>query len=1182
MRLADIFNNQGLNLSLFNDSYKKELESNIIVKTTKGGKIKYRTVCQVRGIEIDLTPEEVVRQLYLMKLTREYEYPASRIKLEYGVTFGRETKRADIVIMDKDRTDTPYIIVECKQAKIKDGKSQLKSYCNGTGAPIGVWTNGNQIQHYHRKDPNYFEDLTDLPNANQSLSDILEERWKIDDLIKHDKLVTERRSLKDLILELEDEILAGAGVDVFEEVFKLIFTKLYDEKASGRDRNRNLEFRNYGYTDSELMTKIQDLFDKAKQKWEGIFSEDAVIELTPSHLSVCIASLQDVKLFNSNLEVIDDAFEYLVSKSQKGEKGQYFTPRYVIDMCVKMINPQKSETIIDTAAGSCGFPLHTIFHVWKRILKDLNLPYSHLFSLEEKPTECDDYVNTNVFSIDFDEKTVRVARTLNIIAGDGHTNALYLNSLDYERWEMDFVNGKSGWIDTYNDGWKKLKKLRVAKNDNREFKFDIVMANPPFAGDINESRILAKYELASNITFSTLKNAPDGVRIDDWGNSGPSFPEAVSSSTMIYRMPDGTFRKKKVAQSNKMSRDILFIERNLDMLKPGGRMAIVLPQGRFNNASDKYVREYIASRCRIIAVIGLHPNVFKKHTSVKTSVLIVQKWDEQCCPKKEDYNIFFATMKEPSKDNHGNKIYRSTTDQKGNIIPLLDSHGHLIVKHDLFNHEGLTNDGIVEAFVEFAKKEKLSFFLGSPFDKQKYESLLKGLDACELSFRNLISNSDIMRIESEYYNSDRLNYPQMISGKQSIIFSQYGTSEELNDIEIGFPVLRLNEYESAFIGKPAKYCNVIDLDTFESLLLKKNDVLICRTNGNPKYVGKAAIVTRDYKYAYASYLFRVRPNTNYINAATLVAFLNCKYGRIEIERLSMRSNQANFSPAKYLEISIPIFPKALCSTIEQKTYESFDLLDEARECFNEAIRLFREYIDLPSGYNDYTSIIEIPFKKTYFSGRIDAEYYQQKYTEIERHIKSKCRDVWYLDNSMIKDENISPATGLLYKYIELSNIGGSCGIEGCTEDYGENLPSRAKRVVKTNDVLVSYLEGSLSSCTLVSDEYDNSFCSNGFYVLRNTPLQPEVLLIVFTSKVIQELLHKGCSGHIMPSISKEELQKIPLPSISEALQQKIASLVKRSFELRRQSNSIIVKTKKMIEYEIENPSKNDNTIDRFV
>ena len=178
---------------------------------------------------------------------------------------------------------------------------------------------------------------------------------------------------------MEDEVLANAGVDVFEEVFKLIFTKLYDEAESGRNRDRPLEFRNYGDTEIELKEKIQTLFDKAKNRWDGVFSEDAKINLTASHLSVCLSSLQDVKLFNSNLDVVDDAFEYLMNKSSKGEKGQYFTPRYVIDMCVKMLNPKENECMIDTASGSCGFPVHTMFYVWNLILKRKGIEGSHSF-----------------------------------------------------------------------------------------------------------------------------------------------------------------------------------------------------------------------------------------------------------------------------------------------------------------------------------------------------------------------------------------------------------------------------------------------------------------------------------------------------------------------------------------------------------------------------------------------------------------------------------------------------------------------------------------------------------------------------------------------------------------------------------------------------------------------------------
>jgi type I restriction enzyme M protein len=300
------------------------------------------------------------------------------------------------------------------------------------------------------------------------------------------------------------------------------------------------------------------------------------------------------------------------------------------------------------------------------------------------------------------------------------------------------------------------------------------MANPPFAGDIKETRILAKYELARSVSFDKIKNVDaDDKAIVDASQRSPTFPEAIHAShETIYKMADGTYRKVKVKDQSNVGRDILFIERNLSFIKPGGRMAIVLPQGRFNNSSDKNIREYLAEHCRILAVVGLHGNVFKPHTGTKTSVLLVQKWDETLCPKVEDYPIFFATMQEPSKDNSGDKIYRSIRHSmtkekieeieklkanwkklqdreqellgkqtKGKIngserdeleqivlqrkeradeikqmeidldAPLLDTHEHLIVKHDLFNHDGLTQDGIAEAFIEFAKKEGLSFFL---------------------------------------------------------------------------------------------------------------------------------------------------------------------------------------------------------------------------------------------------------------------------------------------------------------------------------------------------------------------------------------------------------------------------------------------------------------------------------------
>lgn len=216
--LDRILKDSNYTLSIFKSSEISDLEQRIVCKEINNSQKPY-VKCLIRDKDILVKPEEVIRQLYISKLMNEYEYPKSRIKLEHSIHFGREVKSADIVVFDKYRPTVEYIIVELKKPKLLDGKNQLRSYCNATGAPIGVWTNGNQISHYNRKDPNYFEDITDIPKSNQSLADILKERFTLRDLIIKDKIPNEGKSLKSIILEMEDEVLANAGVDVFEEVF---------------------------------------------------------------------------------------------------------------------------------------------------------------------------------------------------------------------------------------------------------------------------------------------------------------------------------------------------------------------------------------------------------------------------------------------------------------------------------------------------------------------------------------------------------------------------------------------------------------------------------------------------------------------------------------------------------------------------------------------------------------------------------------------------------------------------------------------------------------------------------------------------------------------------------------------------------------------------------------------------
>lgn len=580
-------------------------------------------------------PEEIIRQLWLHKLVKTYSYPMDRIEVEKEITFGREIseKAADIVIYKEDK-ETPHIVLEVKNPEAKDGLEQVKSYLNAQGAPIGVLSNGIVRVILYRRYPDQFENtLREIPRVDQTIEDVMEAELTLDQLETKYDLVR-------IIKVLEELVLAGAGVDSFNEIFKLIYAKLYDEKYA-RDRKGKLLFRQS--TNPKITyDNIQRLFEKSTQEWPGMFLLGEQIQLSPTHLSVCVGELEKIKLLDANLEIIDRAFEYLLPDVAKGKKGQYFTPRHVIDMAVKMLNPQKDEYIIDPAAGSGGFLIHAMQWVWDQHMIDL--------SRDSKI----EYAQNHLYGIDFDDKPVKISRALMLIAGDGRSNIFKLNSLNPKEWQGDDVEKLKARAELQQrlyrfDDWDKNKDN---EENFRYFNFDILLTNPPFAGEIIDRTILNNYELAKN--------------------------------------DKGKLR-------NKMERHVLFIERALNLIKHGGRMAIVLPQGVLNNTNMQYIRQWLFDKARILAVVGLHVNTFKPHTGTKTSVLFLQKWEDgEKLPK--DYPIFMAVSKKSGKDNSGDYVYKK--DGGGELA--FDSKGNKILDHDL--------DQIAEEFIKFAKAQNFNFW----------------------------------------------------------------------------------------------------------------------------------------------------------------------------------------------------------------------------------------------------------------------------------------------------------------------------------------------------------------------------------------------------------------------------------------------------------------------------------------
>lgn len=445
---------------------------------------------------------------------------------------------------------------------------------------------------------------------------------------------------------------------------------------------------------------------------------------------------------------------------------------------------------------------------------------------------------------------------------------------------------------------------------------------------------------------------------------------------------------------------------------------------------------------------------------------------------------------------------------------------------------------------------------------------MEGLEISVVKLSEVLEDVDL-RLESEYYNSEHIVF-NSVQGCDIESFSQYGTSEDLNEEGKGFPILRLNEFDSFFISKPSKYCDLISKETFELLKLKKNDVLICRTNGNPKYVGKAAIVPKNYEYAFASYVFRLRPKTDIINSATLVSFLNSKYGRIEIEKYSMVGNQANFSPAKFRQIAIPILSKELNNKIEEIVYKSFELLEESKSLYSQAEDLLLGELGLKDWQPKNTLHTTKKFSDFAQSGRLDAEYYQPKYDEIEKAIKSYKGGYDIVSNLFNQNLDVCDYKKTEYNYVEIGDVNVGDGSVSFNKVETSELPANAKRVLHKNDILISKVRPYRGAVAIIDFEQEDLIGSGAFTVLQQkSSYMKETLQILFRTAVYKDWLLKWNVGSSYPVIKDEDILNLPIPILPEAIQTKIASLIQQSFECKAQSKQLLEDAKRMVEAEIE-------------
>lgn len=390
--------------------------------------------------------------------------------------------------------------------------------------------------------------------------------------------------MEELFIRLEDVILANSGADEFNEILKIITLKLWIELELEKN-----------YLNENKITKEtgEKLLKKISESWDGVLVETEIL-LDNQHFQVCFDLVKNFELINYGVEALDTFFEYIVSRVKKGNKGQYFTPRYIVDFCVRLVNPKSNETIMDPASGSGAFLFHSNNYIVEKNLEKYN--------------------NKNFYlGFDYDKDAVRISKLLANISKIKNINIFHLNSLLNPKLQSKSLEDERiGKIVTIED------HLKVIGN-----KVDVILTNPPFAGEIIEEEILDSYELSIG--------------------------------------------KKRV------ERDTLFLERCIKLLDEKGRMAIILPNSKFGNTEFTYLRKWLLERVDIIGVIGLPRSTFMPHTSVKTSILIIQKNTDNV---KKLNKIFFGISELSGKDSKGNFIY-----QEGKIANWMN------VKHDLSDIE---------------------------------------------------------------------------------------------------------------------------------------------------------------------------------------------------------------------------------------------------------------------------------------------------------------------------------------------------------------------------------------------------------------------------------------------------------------------------------------------------------------
>ena len=582
------------------------------------------------------TPEESVRQEYLCVLVNDYGFRLDQIAEELPVTGrGSAHARADFVVWRtaQDRLDnnSPLIVVECKADNVTIDRTvydQGENYARLSNARFFVTHNRRETKRWrvlHDKMPKNIEEIDDIPHAAASDKEI-------EDLIKKLKVFKEDE-FADLLHQCHNIIRNREHLDpaaAFDDIAKILFMKVCFERRLAKGKYRRNLFTAEFLDEQAIVNKnpVAMLFGETREEYEAdyLFAADDEINLRFATVREIVKLLERYNLSDTSEDVKGIAFERFLGRTFRGEIGQFFTPREIVKFMVEMVDPTFGDVICDPASGSGGFLIRYFARVREQLLARADAEYAaYKAEVESKKgwskarkaralRQKDNWLqrdldpknsqssmwrlaNQCIYGTDANDRMARTSKMNMIMHGDGHGGVHHWNG---------FLN----------------------INGIFEGRFDIILTNPPFGAHVEPSALV---EVPEGKDWEDLKRRYAREYGDAYKDAVARVEAAQGKPIAgLFELPKRGEAGRASGKLGKIKTELLFIERCLDLLRPGGRMGIVLPEGVFNNPSLAYVREFCEDRAFVRAVVSLpQETFFSSGASVKASLLFLDRFTEK-------------------------------------------------------------------------------------------------------------------------------------------------------------------------------------------------------------------------------------------------------------------------------------------------------------------------------------------------------------------------------------------------------------------------------------------------------------------------------------------------------------------------------------------------------------------------